>query len=66
MDEDGKYKSKGSYVKKLNNLDYDLPIVNEAIVNCFVKGNDPEETIFSCKELIKFQKSRRLAINMIT
>ncbi|MCM3763469.1 hypothetical protein [Neobacillus niacini] len=56
VDADGKYKSKGSYVKKLNSLDYDLPIVNEAIVNWFVKGIDPEETIFGCKDLIKFQK----------
>lgn len=56
VDHDGKYKSKGSYVKKLNKLDFDLPIVNEAIVNWFVKGIDPEETIFDCTELIKFQK----------
>lgn len=56
VDSEGKYKSKGSYVKKLNNLDNDLPIVNEAIVNFFVKGIDPEETIFGCKQLIKFQK----------
>lgn len=56
VDEDGKYKSKGAYVKKLNNLDYDLPIINEAIVNYFVKGINPEETIFNCKELVKFQK----------
>lgn len=56
IDQDGNYKSKGGYVKKLNNLDYDLPIVNEAIVNYFIKGIDPEETIFECKELIKFQK----------
>ncbi|MBU5214581.1 hypothetical protein [Heyndrickxia oleronia] len=56
VDEDGNYKSKGSYVKRLNNLDNDLPIVNEAIVNYFVKGIDPEETIFGCKDLIKFQK----------
>ncbi|MCJ8008100.1 hypothetical protein ACFFF5_17895 [Lederbergia wuyishanensis] len=56
VDAEGKYKSKGAYVKKLKPLDNDLPIVNEAIVNWFVKGIDPEETIFSCKELIKFQK----------
>ncbi|HHY72686.1 MAG TPA: hypothetical protein GX497_05590 [Bacillus bacterium] len=56
VDADGKYKSKGSYVKKLNNLDYDLPIVNEAIVNYFVKGIDPEDTIASCTDLVKFQK----------
>ncbi|MFD2046032.1 hypothetical protein ACFSTA_12420 [Ornithinibacillus salinisoli] len=56
VDSEGNYKSKGSYVKKLNNLDYDLPIINEAIVNYFVKGIDPEDTIFNCKDLIKFQK----------
>jgi predicted DNA-binding protein YlxM (UPF0122 family) len=56
VDADGKYKSKGAYVKKLSKLDNDLPIVNEAVVNYFVKGIDPEETIFNCTKLIKFQK----------
>ncbi|WP_066316887.1 DNA polymerase [Bacillus sp. FJAT-29814] len=57
-DEKGKprWKSKGAYVKKLDNLDYDLPIVNQAIVDFFLKGIDPEETIFECTELRKFQK----------
>jgi hypothetical protein len=54
--EDGSYKSKGAYVKKLKKLDYDLPIINEAIVNYFIKGIDPEDTIINCTELIKFQK----------
>lgn len=58
---DGSYKRKGSYVKKQNSLDYDLPIVNEAIVNYFVNGVDPEETIFNCTELIKFQKIVKLS-----
>ncbi|PGS18931.1 hypothetical protein COC59_29875 [Bacillus cereus] len=56
VDAEGNYKSKGAYVKKLNPLDFDLPIVNEAVVNYFVKGIDPEETIFNCTELVKFQK----------
>ncbi|SFL29933.1 hypothetical protein SAMN04488573_1021255 [Bacillus sp. 5mfcol3.1] len=56
VDAEGNYKSKGAYVKKLNPLDYDLPIVNEAVVNYSVKGIDPEETIFNCTELVKFQK----------
>lgn len=56
VDENGKYKSKGAYVKKLNSLDYDLPIVNEAIVNYFLTGKAPEETINECTELYKFQK----------
>lgn len=56
VDAEGNYKSKGAYVKKLNPLDFDLPIVNEAVVNYFVKGIDPEETIFNCTEIVKFQK----------
>lgn len=56
VDAEGNYKSKGAYVKKLNPLDFDLPIVNEAVVNYFVKGIDPKETIFNCTELVKFQK----------
>lgn len=56
VEADGSYKSKGSYVKKLKNLDNDLPIINEAIVNFFVKGIEPEDTIFNCTDLIKFQK----------
>lgn len=56
VDFDGNHKSKGAYVKKLNPLDYDLPIVNEALVNYFVKNKPIEETIYNCNELIKFQK----------
>lgn len=53
---DGSYKSKGAVVKKLNNLDYDRAIVNEAVVNYFIKGVPVEETIFGCDELKKFQQ----------
>lgn len=56
VDENGKYKSKGAYVKKLNSLDYDLPIVNEAIVNYFLDGKSPEKTINECNDLYKFQR----------
>src|SRR5690606_29334060 len=38
VDFEGNYKSKGAYVKKLDNLDYDLPIVNKAIVDYLLKG----------------------------
>lgn len=60
---DGKVESKGAWVKKLNPLDNDLPIVNEAVLNWFVHGIDPEETIFSCKDLIKFQKIVKISGN---
>lgn len=52
----GKYKCKGGYVKKLNSLDYDLPIVNTAVVEYLLHGIRPEETIGSCTELKQFQK----------
>lgn len=56
MAEDGHYKSKGAYVKKLNDLDYDLPIVNRALVNRLVKNIPLEKTIGDCTDLIEFQK----------
>ena len=56
IDKNGKYKSKGAYVKKLNDLDYDLPIVNKALINYFVHSKPLEETINECNELREFQK----------
>lgn len=58
---DGKYKSKGAYVKKLNNLDYDLPIVNKAMVDYMVHGVPVEKTIRECHELKMFQKIVKLS-----
>jgi DNA polymerase len=56
VDFDGKYKTKGAYVKKLNNLDYDLPIVNEALVKFMVENVPIEKTITECDDYKKFQK----------
>ncbi|MCV2499609.1 hypothetical protein QQG09_06495 [Melissococcus plutonius] len=61
VDHDGKYKSKGAYVKSLNSLDYDLPIVNEAVVNYFVNGTSVKQTINTCDKLIKFQKVTKIS-----
>lgn len=53
---DGKYKSKGAYVKKLSDLDYgDFPIVNKALVDYIVKGVPVETTINQCDLLKEFQ-----------
>jgi DNA polymerase len=53
---DGKYKSKGAYVKKLSDLDYgDFPIVNKALVEYMVKGIPVEQTINNCDQLKEFQ-----------
>lgn len=58
---DGKYKSKGSYVKKQNPLDYDLPIVNKAMIDYITKNVPIEQTINNCCELIMFQKIVKLS-----
>lgn len=55
VDSDGNYKSKGAYVKKLTELDNDLPIVNKAVVDYFVKNIPVEKTIMPCNELKMFQ-----------
>lgn len=52
----GKLEKKGAYVKELNELDYDLPIVNECIVKYLTENILPEDTVNSCNELKKFQK----------
>lgn len=56
VDHDGNYKSKGAYVKKLDNLDYDLPIVNKAVVDYLVHGIPVSATISKCNDLREFQK----------
>jgi len=56
VDFDNNYKSKGAYVKKLDDLDYDLPIVNKAIVDYLLKGIHPTKTINNCNDLREFQK----------
>jgi hypothetical protein len=56
IDKNGKYKSKGGYVKKLSNIDYDLPIINKALVNYFVNGKPIENTINECEDLREYQK----------
>lgn len=56
-DEKGKprWKSKGAYVKKLSNLDYDLPIVNKAMIEYMVHGTPVEHTVEQCNDLKEFQ-----------
>ena len=50
------YKSKGAYIKKLSKIDYDLPIVNKALINYFTENKPLEDTINECDNLIDFQK----------
>jgi hypothetical protein len=57
----GKPKRKGAVVKELNKLDYDLPIVNKAVVDYFLYGTPVEKTINECNELIQFQKVTKIS-----
>ena len=59
--ENGKIESKGAYVKELNDLDYDLAIVNEAVKGYLIYGYSVEDTILGCRELRKFQKIVKLS-----
>lgn len=57
----GKTKTKGSYTKALNKVDFDLPIVNKAMVDYMVHSIPIEKTIGSCNELKMFQKVFKLS-----
>jgi len=59
--DDGKIKSKGGYVKKLSNLDYDLPIINKALINYMVHGISVEDTILPCNDLKEFQMVTKIS-----
>lgn len=59
----GSYERKGAYVKELNDLDNDLPIINKAIVDFLTKNIEPEETINNCNELKMFQKVVKVSGN---
>lgn len=58
---DGSYKSKGAYVKSLGPLDYDLPIVNKALIEYMTHHIPVEKTINDCDDLIMFQKVIKLS-----
>ena len=59
VSEDGHIKSKGAYVKKLGRLDYDLAIVNKALVEFMVNKVSVRETITNCSKLIDFQMVKK-------
>jgi hypothetical protein len=58
---DGKIHAKGAYVKDLDDLDYDLPIVNEALRNYMIFGTPVEITVNACSDFRKFQKIVKLS-----
>lgn len=57
----GKLERKGAYVKELNPLDFDLPIVNKALVDYMMNKVAVETTVGLCDDLIMFQKIAKLS-----
>lgn len=54
--DDGRLERKGAYVKELDELDNDLPIINTALVDYMTRGIAVEDTINACNDLMAFQK----------
>ena len=61
IDIDGNVERKGGYVKELSAIDYDLPILNRALVEYMVNKTPVEDTVNSCDDLIEFQKIVKLS-----
>ena len=61
--ENGEIERKGGAVKKAKTLDYDLPIVADAVVEYFVNGIEPEEFIMKEEYLAPFMKTYKLSGN---
>lgn len=55
VDKEGNVKTKGGYVKKLSRIDYNLPIINKALIERMVNDVPVEKTIGDCEDLIEFQ-----------
>lgn len=53
--DNGKLERKGGYVKELNELDNNLPIITKAVVDYLTEGIKVEDTINNCDDLKQFQ-----------
>ena len=59
----GEYERKGKYLKETNDLDNDLPIVNEAMFEHIAHNVNVADYINNCDDLIKFQKVVKVSSN---
>lgn len=59
--ETGAVKTKGGYVKKLGELDYDLPIVNQAVIAYMLHGTPVDKTVLDCDDLKEFQQVKKIS-----
>lgn len=58
---DGKLERKGAYTKELSPLDYDLPIVNKAVVDNLIHQIPVRKTIMDCSDLKEFQMVKKIS-----
>ena len=58
IDKNGKkdVKSKGAWLKERSIVDNDTPILQKGLIDYFMKGITPEETVNNCKDLMQFQQ----------
>ena len=61
VDIDGGVERKGDYLKELSPIDYNLAILNKALVNYMVHKIPVEQTIYECDDLIDFQSIAKLS-----
>ena len=61
IDADGGVERIGDYLKKLSPIDYNLAILNKALVNYMVHKIPVEQTINECDDLIDFQSIVKLS-----
>ena len=61
IEDNGKVKRIGAYVKELSSVDNDLPIINKALVDYMVSKTPVEQTINQCDDLKQFQKLVKLS-----
>lgn len=61
IDQDGGVERIGAYLKELSSIDFDLPILNKALVDFMVNKTPVEQTINECQDLIMFQKIVKLS-----
>jgi len=58
-----KLERKGAYVMELDDLNYDLPIINKALVDYMMNDVPVEDTINNCNMIKEFQKIVKISSN---
>lgn len=59
--DNGKLERKGDAVKESSPLDFDVPIIADAVVSFFIDGIDPRDTINNCNDYMRFMKTYKVS-----